>query len=109
MESGLHIPVSGNLEKSTQDLLCAILFNVQGLLHERLLGRDVGAAPSPAKDWVQGWSRHDPKDDLPLYLSDLCDWPWIGNDPMWALAPHSLQGVSRIGNDPTKAEQSANQ
>lgn len=28
--------------KHTEDLLCAILFNAQGLLHEILLGRDVG-------------------------------------------------------------------
>ena len=39
----------GDRKKLIEDLLCAIFFNAQGLLHERLLGRDVGleAPPSP--------------------------------------------------------------
>lgn len=32
--------------KVVEDLLCAVMFNVQGLLHERVLGRDVGGDPA---------------------------------------------------------------
>lgn len=35
--------------KVVEDLLCAVIFNAQGLLHERLLGRDVGAQPEPVQ------------------------------------------------------------
>lgn len=39
VEGAIEAPLS---EKELQDLLCAIRFNADGLLHERLLGRDVG-------------------------------------------------------------------
>lgn len=59
--TGSGLPLS---DEATQDLLCALLFNVQGLLHERLLGRDVGMARQhldafwkgvavPQPEWVQ--------------------------------------------------------
>lgn len=39
VEGAIEAPLS---EKELQDLLCAIHFNADGLLHERLLGRDAG-------------------------------------------------------------------
>lgn len=39
--------LEANYEKVVQDLLCAVIFNAQGLLYERLLGRDVGVDPEP--------------------------------------------------------------
>ena len=47
--------------KHIEDLLCAIFFNAQGLLHERLLGRDVGSveaevdmSPTSFEAWQKG-------------------------------------------------------
>lgn len=36
-------PPDPNGEKALEDLLCAIIFNAQGLLREHLLNRDIGA------------------------------------------------------------------
>lgn len=52
IERGPNYPVpisNGTYEGAVQDPLCAILFNAQGLLHERLLGRDVGVEPVPQR------------------------------------------------------------
>ncbi len=48
-----HLTIGGEPQR-IEDPLCAIIFNAQGLLHERLLGRDVGATPDPAREWVEG-------------------------------------------------------
>ena len=61
--------------KLVEDAACALFFNIQGYLHEWLLGRDVQTSvPGQTPEFVQGWSKHDSQNDLPLYLSELVDW-----------------------------------
>ena len=48
LERGAQNPLS---EYHIQELLCATLFNAQGLIHERLLGRNVGVQGVTPSHW----------------------------------------------------------